>query len=137
MLPDTALRRNPADTVARVAAFAGISPEAPPRRRAACAIGAACAGVDVAAATAAASGGVGALSWAALTAQQLDSAIADEYEAFARTGWVIAGDYAPLPPALRADLRDFFRPYNAALQEALGGCNVLQEDAGADNVPLV
>ena len=132
-------------------ASAAAAPPAPPgwRRPAAASSARSCAGAILqpqpppgesevrGGSAAAAAAGAAAAGWAALTSQQLDRAIADEYEAFARTGWVIAGDYAPLAPRLRADLRAFFRPYNAALKEALGGCNVLEEDGGGgDDVPI-
>ena len=56
VLPDTALRRDAAGVIRQVAAHAGLSPDLPPRRRAAC--GAACTGADAAAPP---------LDWAALT----------------------------------------------------------------------
>ena len=38
----------------------------------------------------------------------------------AATGWRMEGKYPPLDPALEAELRRFFQPYNAALQRYLG-----------------
>ena len=36
-----------------------------------------------------------------------------------RTGWKMEGNYAPLPDAVAAQLREFYRPFNAMLPRML------------------
>ena len=124
VLPDTELRKNPAGVIARVAAHAGLAADAPARRRAVCKSATACAGADT---------GSRPLPWAEISEEQLDEAIAETYEAFSRTGWVISGGYEPLKPVLRAELRALFAPFDAALAQLLGGCDILSMDAEARN----
>ena len=53
---------------------------------------------------------------AALLATIIDSI----YPKFERSGWRLDGDYPPMDPAIDAQLRAFFAPYNSALYEYLG-----------------
>ena len=46
--------------------------------------------------------------------------IAGEYGAFERTGWLLRGDYDPLPPPERAQLAAIYAPFDRALELLLG-----------------
>ena len=55
-----------------------------------------------------------------LDAERLNAKVEQVYPFFWKEGWVIKGDYAPLDAETRAELRRFYRPYNAQLEWMLG-----------------